>query len=193
MYGLGKSARWATLGIACLALLAGAVAWIGSSVSHVAADYEDCTEEAQAKATSSTEYSSLIARCSERFAGRRKRGGGYAYFDFMQNRTFDIAGPNPTDDERKRIDRSYMEFLGAQRREMLLSDLVKAQANLGQAGIDQAQQSAGQPLALTPKIPLPLKRPPIERTKACENGSLSCSWAKLSAAMRSAFASTRGR
>jgi hypothetical protein len=193
MYGSGKSARWATLGIACLALLAGAVAWIGSSASHVAADYEDCTEEAQAKATSSTEYSSLIAHCSERFAGRRKRGGGYAYFDFMQNRTFDIAGPNPTDDERKRIDRSYMEFLGAQRREMLLSDLVKAQANLEQAGLDQAQQSAGQPLALTPKIPLPLKRPPIERTKVCENGSLSCSWAKLSAAMRSAFASTRGR
>jgi hypothetical protein len=193
MYGLGQSARWATLGIACLALLAGAVAWIGSSALHVAADYEDCTEDAQAKATSSAEYSSLIAHCGERFAGRRKHGGGYAYFDFMQNRSFDIAGPNPTDDERKRIDHSYMEFLGAQRRETLLSDLVKAQANLGEAGLDRAQQSAGQPLALTPKIPLPLKRPPLERSKVCEDGSLSCSWAKLSAAMRGAFASTHGR
>jgi hypothetical protein len=193
MYGLGKSARWATLGIACLALLAGASAWIGGSAPHVAADYENCTEEAQAKATSSAEYSSLITHCGERFAGRRKRGGGYAYFDFMQNRSFDIAGPNPTDDERKRIDRSYMEFLGAQRREILLSDLVKAQANLEQAGLDRAQQGVGQPLALTPKIPLPVKRPPLERTKVCEDGSLSCSWAKLSAAMRSAFASTRGR
>jgi hypothetical protein len=86
-----------------------------------------------------------------------------------------------------------MEFLGAQRREILLSDLVKAQANLEQAGLDRAQQGVGQPLALTPKIPLPVKRPPLERTKVCEDGSLSCSWAKLSAAMRSAFASTRGR
>jgi hypothetical protein len=192
MHRLGKSARWATLGIACLTLLAGASAWIGSSAPHVAADYEDCTEEAQAKATSSAEYSTLITHCGERFAGRRKRGGGYAYFDFMQNRSFDLAGPNPTDDERKRIDHAYMEFLGAQRREMLLSELARAQADMGQAGLDQAQHSAGQPLALTPKIPLPLKRPPLEQTKVCEDGSLSCSWAKVTAAMRSAFASSRG-
>jgi hypothetical protein len=192
MYGLGKSARWATLGMACLALLAGAVAWIAGSAPHVAADYEDCMEEAQAKATSSAEYSTLITHCGERFAGRRKRGGGYAYFDFMQNRSFDIAGPNPTDDERKRIDHSYMEFLGAQRREMLLSELVKAQANLGQAGLDRPQQGAGQPLTLAPKVPLPLKRPPVERMKVCDDGSLSCSWAKLSATMRHAFASSRG-
>jgi hypothetical protein len=179
--------------MACLALLAGAFAWIGSSAPRVAKDYEDCAQEAQANATSSAEYSGLITHCGERFAGRRKAGGGYAYFDFMQNRSFDIAGPNPTDEERKHIDRSYMEFLGAQRREMLLSDLAKAQANLEQGGLDRAQQGAGQPLSLTPKIPLPLKRPAIERARACEDGSLSCSWAKLSAAVRSAFASERGR
>ena len=191
MYRLGKSARWVTLAVACLLLLAGASVWIGSSAPQVAKDYEDCAEEAQANATSSAEYSKLITHCGERFAGRRKAGGGYAYFDFMQNRTFDIAGPNPTEDERKRIDLSYMEFLGAQRREMLLSDLAKAQANQEQAGLDRVQQ--GPPLALTPKVPLPLKRPPIVRTKRCEDGSLSCSWAKLSAAVRSAFASARER
>ena len=190
MYRWGKSARWAAPAMACLALFAGAYAWIGSS-PRVAKDYEDCTEEAQANAASSAEYSRLITHCNERFAGRRKAGGGYAYFDFMQNRTFDIAGPNPTDDERKQIDRSYIEFLGAQRREMLLSDLAKAQANLEQAGLDRTQQAVGPPLALTPKIPLPLKRPPIVRAKVCEDGSLSCSWAKLSAAVRGAFASTR--
>jgi hypothetical protein len=193
MYGWGQSARWATLGIACLALLAGASVWIGGTAPHVAADYEECAAEAEAKATSSAEYSVLIGHCGERFAGRRKRGGGYSYFDFMQNRSFDIAGPNPTDDERKRIDHSYMEFLGAQRREMLLSELTKAQANLGQAELDRAQQGAGQPLTLAPKVPLPLKRPPVERMKPCDDGSLSCSWAKLSAAMRHTFASSRGR
>jgi hypothetical protein len=193
MYRLGKSAPWAALAMACLALLAVASAWIGGTAPHVTKDYEDCTEEAQANATSNVEYSKLITHCGERFAGRRKAGGGYAYFDFMQNRTFEIAGPNPTDDERKQIDRSYMEFLGSQRREMLLSDLAKAQANLEQAGLDRVQEGAGPPLALTPKVPLPLKRPPIVRAKVCEDGSLSCSWAKLSAAVRSAFASGRGR
>jgi hypothetical protein len=193
MKRLGKSARWVVPTIACLVLLAGASAWIGSSALHVTKDYEDCAEEARSNAASSAEYSRLITHCGERFAGRRKAGGGYVYFDFMQDRSFDIAGPNPTEDERKQIDRSYMEFLSSQRRERLLSDLTIAQANQEQAGIDRAELSVGPPLVLTPRVPLPLKRPVIERAKACEDSSLSCSWTKLSATVRSAFASARGR
>jgi hypothetical protein len=167
----------------------GATAWIsyGNSGSHIAKDHEDCAEEAQANAASRAD-SKLIIHCGERFAGRRKVGGGYTYFDFMQNRSFDIAGPNPTEDERKQIDRFYMEFLGSKRREMLLSDLAKAQANQEQTTSELGRQDIGAPLVLTPKIPLPAKRPPIQRVKACEDGSLSCSWAKLSAAVRNAFA-----
>ena len=157
---------------------------------RVAKDYEDCAAEAQANSSSNIEYSRSITLCSERFAGRRKAGGGYRYFDFMQNRSFDIAGPNPTEGERKQIDRSYMNFLGAQRREMLLSDLAKAQANEEQAAFGRGRQDAEAPLALTPKIPLPVKRPVVERSKSCEDGSLTCSWAKLSAAVKNAFAST---
>src|SRR5579872_3985814 len=102
MYRLGKSAGWA-LAIASLALVAGASALIGygSSGPPVAQDYEECADEAKTNASSDTEYSNLMTHCGERFAGRRKNGGGYSYFDFMQNKTFDIAGPNPTDDERK--------------------------------------------------------------------------------------------
>ena len=179
--------------MASLGLLVGATAWIryGNSGPHVAKDYEDCAEEAQANAASRAD-SKLIIHCGERFAGRRKVGGGYTYFDFMQNRSFDIAGPNPTEDERKQIDRFYMEFLGSKRREMLLSDLAKAQANQEQAALDPARQDAGAPLALTPKIPLPAKRPVVERSKTCEDGSLSCGWAKLSTAVRNAFASSAG-
>jgi hypothetical protein len=194
MYGLSKRAGWG-LAIASLALLAGAASvWIGyrSSVPRVAQDYEECADEAKTNASSDAEYSKLIIHCGERFAGRRKVGGGYAYFDFMQNRTFDIAGPNPTESERKQIDHHYMEFLGATRREMILSELVKAQANQEQTGIDNARQNAGAPLALAPKVPLPVKRPVVERTKPCEDGSLSCGWTKLSAAVRSAFASSNG-
>jgi hypothetical protein len=191
MYRLGKSAGWA-LAIASLALLAGASAWIGygSSGPRVAQDYEECADEAKTNASSGPEYSKLIIHCGERFAGRRKSGGGYTYFDFMQNKTFDIAGPNPTESESKQIDHSYMEFLGAARRETILSELMKAQANMEQAGIDRSRQNAGAPLPLTSKIPLPAKRSVVERSKPCEDGSLSCGWAKLSAAVRGAFASS---
>jgi hypothetical protein len=190
MYKPGKSAGWGAA-IAALVLLAAASAWLGygGSALHVAKDYEDCAEEAQANASSKAEYTRSITLCSERFAGRRKAGGGYRYFDFMQNRSFDIAGPNPTEGERKHIDRSYMDFLGAQRREMILSELAKAQANAEQAALGRGRQDADAPLALTPKIPLPVKRPLVERSKSCEAGSLSCSWAKLSAAVKNAFAS----
>jgi hypothetical protein len=187
-----KGAGWGLAIVAVLALPTVATVQLGyrSSEPHVAKDYEECAEEARSNTSSSVEYSKLITHCGERFAGRRKAGGGYTYFDFMQNRTFDIAGPNPTEDERKQIDRSYMEFLGAQRREMLLSDLAKA--NQEQAALDPARQNAGTPLAITPKIPLPAKRPVVERSKTCEDESLSCGWAKLSAAVRNAFASSAG-
>jgi hypothetical protein len=119
MFRLSRSAEWG-FAMATLGLLVGATAWIsyGNSGPHIAKDYEECAEEAQANAASRAD-SELITRCGERFAGRRKVGGGYTYFDFMQNRSFDIAGPNPTKDERKQIDRFYMEFLGSKRREML--------------------------------------------------------------------------
>jgi hypothetical protein len=193
MYRFGRAAGWG-LAAASLALLVGASVWIGYGISgrHIASDYEDCAVEAQTSAASIAEYSKLILHCGERFAGRRKVGGGYTYFDFMQNRSFDIAGPNPSEDERKQIDRSYMEFLGSQRREMFLSDLAKAQADQEQPTFQRGRQDAGALLALSPKIPLPAKRPPTERSKTCEDGSLSCSWAKLSAAVKNAFALSAG-
>jgi hypothetical protein len=182
--------------VAVLALAAGAATVLlfsyQSSGPRAARDYEECADEARTNASSETEYSELITRCSVRFAGRRKAGGGYAYFDFLQNKTFDIAGPNPTESEHRQIEHSYMEYLGATGREMFLADLAKAQANLEQAGSDRARQNAGTPLALSPRIPLPTKRPTVERSKPCEDGSLSCGWAKFSAAVRGAFAASPG-
>jgi hypothetical protein len=191
MYQLGNRARWG-VGILGSALLALAAVWLGyrSSESLIARDYEECTELAQADSSSAVQSSQSISHCGERFAGRRKAGGGYAYFDFMQNRTFDIAGPNPNEEERKKIDRSYVKFLAAQGREIFLSDLAKAQANQEQAAFERGRQDVGPPLALTPKVPLPVRRPALEHVRSCEGGSLSCSWAKLSAAVKNAFASS---
>ncbi len=186
MYNPRKSVGSA---LAVVAVLAGTFYWIGFPSSHtVPRDYEECANEAKAN-ISTAEYSRQIEDCSARFAGRRKLGGGYTYFDFMQNRSFDIAGPNPTADERKQIDLSYMEFLRAQRQEILSSDFAKAKADREQAALE-AEKNIGPPLALTPKVPLPVRRPAVERSKICDDGSLSCGWAKLSAAVRSAFASS---
>jgi hypothetical protein len=194
MYKPRNVVEWG-IAAAVFALLAMTIVWFGYGGSEplVAKDYEECAENAQTNAPSNIEYNKLITRCSERFAGRRKAGGGYAYFDFMQDKTFDIAGPNPTEGERKQIDRSYMQYLGAQRREMFLSDLAKAQANTEQTAFERGRRDAGAPLDLMPRIPLPAKRPLIERAKSCGDGSLSCSWAKLTAAVKNAFASSPGK
>jgi hypothetical protein len=193
MYKPRKDAGWRLAIAAVLALLSGVTVLLSYPKSELQVkDYEECVAEAKTNASSDIESSKLITHCGESFAGRRKAGGGYAYFDFMQNKTFDIAGPNPTESERKQIDHHYMEFLGTTRREMILSELMKAQANQEQAGPDRAPQNVGAPLVLTPKIPLPAKRPVVERSRVCEDGSLSCGWAKLSAAVRNAFASSNG-
>src|ERR1700730_5773629 len=102
-----------------LALLALVGLWldIRGSPPQSAQDFEDCVEQVHAKAPANAERGALMKACDARFAGRRKAGSGYTYYDFMQDRNFDIAGPNPTAEERKQIDRAYMDFLDTQRRE----------------------------------------------------------------------------
>src|SRR6185437_14944750 len=79
------------------------------------ADFEECAEAADKLATKQ-DKSAALADCNAKFAGRRKAGGGYAYYDFLQDRTFDIAGPNPTPEEQRKIDQSYALYLANQRR-----------------------------------------------------------------------------
>jgi hypothetical protein len=127
------------------------------------------------------------------FAGRRKEGGGYTYYDFMQNRHFDILGPNPTAEERKQIDRQYIGFLDAQRREAISAELAQRQNEQLRADLERARQPVGPPMVLTPRnqSSSAAKRS-IDRSKPtrCEDGSLICSWAKFSAVVKNAFASS---
>jgi hypothetical protein len=189
MYRLldGGIEKW-LVAFVVLASLALASWWLDSEVvsPQAARDFEECVEQAQANAASDEERGRLNGECNARFAARRRAGGGYTYFDFMQNRNFDIAGPNPTADERKQIDREYMNFLDSQRRENLSAELAKRQIEALQANMEIAREPAGQPMIL-----LPRKRP-IERSKPgpCEDASLSCSWAKFSAVVKNAFASS---
>jgi len=175
-------------------LLALVALWLGFRESELplASDFEECVEQVQVKRLSNDERVALMTDCNVRFAGRRKAGGGYSYFDFMQGRTFDIAGPNPTVEEHKQIDGAYMAFLDAQRREAILAELAKRQNERLRADVENMGQPVGPPIELTPKNPA-TKRP-IDRSKStrCEDGSLTCSWVKFSAAVKNAFASSSG-
>ncbi len=73
-------------------------------------DFEACADPAE-KAKTKEDKTAALAECNAKFAGRRKPGGGYTYYDFMQDRTFDIAGPNPTSEEQKKIDEQYTVYL----------------------------------------------------------------------------------
>jgi hypothetical protein len=171
-----------------LALLALPVGWLAfhGSQPQLARDFEECVEQVEARSPDNDERRALTTACNARFAGRRKAGGGYTYYDFMQNRNFDIAGPNPTAEERKQIDREYMGFLDTQRREAISAELAKKQNEQLQADLESAHQPVGPPMML-----LPRKRP-IDRSKPvrCEEASLSCSWARFSAVVKNAFASS---
>jgi len=141
------------------------------------ADYEDCAEAAGKLATKE-EKSAALGECSAKFAGRRKPGGnGYTYYDFMQDRSFDIAGPNPTPEEQKYIDQQYTVYLENQRR----SNIAAAFAKQQQMQLEQASLKSDAPT--TAKIPVPQERPKVlagETRPRCPRHTFSCEWPKLS-------------
>ena len=112
--------------------------WWGS---HAPADFEECADSAE-KVTIKEARTAALSACNAKFAGRRKPGGGYSYFDFMQNRNFDIAGPNPTPEEQKKIDEQYTAYLDNERRSSIAAAFAakqqQQQASLNQASLKQA-------------------------------------------------------
>jgi hypothetical protein len=190
---------WALASLCCLAAIS---IWLSIQwwPSYSPRDYEECSEIAEAKALSKEERAGLINRCGAQFAGRRKPGGGYTYHDFMQNRHFDIAGPNPSPEELKNIDQEYVGYLDVQRRDAIAATLAKKQSDQLQADLEKAQQqptgsttNVGPPMVITPPNALATgTKEPIDRSRAtrCDDGSLSCNWSKFSATLKSAFGST---
>jgi hypothetical protein len=169
------------------------------SAPESARDFEECVEALgpapsfnRSGAPPNNEHGGA-ANCNARFAGRRKPSGGYTYYDFMQGRTFDIAGPNPTAEERNWIDREYIGFLDTQRRETVAAEMAKRQDEQLRSDLDKERQPAGPPLVLTPRNTSSLvAKQPADRSKAtrCDDNSLACGWSKLSAVVKNAFASS---
>src|SRR5207344_1072592 len=107
-------------------------------------DFESCADVAE-KAKTKEEKTTALAECNVKFAGRRKPGGGYTYYDFMQDRTFDIAGPNPTPEEQKKIDEQYTAYLERERRNSIAAALAAKQ---------QQEQEQNQPLQRVQEVSL---------------------------------------
>jgi hypothetical protein len=150
--------------------------------SHQPADFEECADLAE-KTAAKEARTAALAECNAKFAGRRKPGGGYTYFDFMQNRSFDIAGPNPTPEEQRQIDEQYADYLEDQRRSSIAAAFAARQQQLRrQASLKSAVERA-LPLATAsiPKPPLPTSAPRrIKPAAACPRDSFSCEWPRLS-------------
>ncbi|MDD1519766.1 hypothetical protein ACNJYD_03620 [Bradyrhizobium sp. DASA03005] len=148
-------------------------------------DFEECADAAE-KAATKAEKTAALADCNAKFAGRRKLGGGYSYYDFLQDRTFDIAGPNPTPEEQKKIDEAYTAYLAKQRRS---NEAAQATARQQREQQEQQVQQLQQVALRTEveRVPVPVERPKVQqaagaRPKAapCTKSSFSCEWPRLS-------------
>jgi hypothetical protein len=201
MFQFGNGVPAWLLAVAVAAVSALAIVWLqfgGPPSPDLATDYEDCVARMQAQGAPSAELDGMLTGCSARFAGRRKpEGSGYTYYDFMQEKKFDIAGPNPTAEERKAIDREYIVYLDGQKREAMSAALAKRQDDQLRADIETARQPAGEPLALAPAtVPLPVPRRVAEqreRARHCAESPLTCTLSKLTTAVKGAFASSKTR
>jgi hypothetical protein len=143
------------------------------------ADFEECADNAEKAATGEARTAAL-SECNAKFAGRRKPGGGYTYFDFMQNRTFDIAGPNPTPQEQKRIDEQYTVYLDNQRRSNIAAAFAAKQAQLQQASLKSESAKSPLPAAGVSKPSAPAVEARHIRATNCARHSFSCDWPRLS-------------
>ena len=152
-------------------------------------DFESCADVAE-KASTKEEKTTKLAECNAKFAGRRKLGGGYTYYDFMQDRTFDIAGPNPTPEEQKKIDEQYTAYLERERRNHVAAALAAKQQQPEPPPAQDLQQvslrsdPASPPPAETEKVPVPVASPVKQaariRAAQCAKNQFSCEWPRLS-------------
>ncbi len=155
-------------------------------------DYEDCVARAEKTDTSKETRAAMVTECDGKFSGRRKPGGGYSYYDFMQDRHFDIAGPNPTPEELKMIDQEYTGYLERQRHAAIAAALLQKQHQ-------QAEGATASPLAhpattgaiIAAKPPIMPRhvaaaRPARPKGPPCQS-RLSCTWTDLSASVRGLF------
>lgn len=172
--------------VVCGAMLVSAQAGAGWW-SRAPVDYEDCAAAVEKTAVSASDKDKRLTVCEAKFAGRRKPGGGYVYYDFMQNRHFDIAGPNPTPEEQKRIDKQYAAYLSDQRQSIIVAAFRQKQLQVEQtrAVAGHVKLTPGSRPAERPRITvLPRPRPKVFARRCTDEFFSSCHWPRISSGMR---------
>jgi hypothetical protein len=160
------------------------------SPDYLPRDYEDCAEIAKRTAVSASAIGALLYDCNTKFAGRRKASGGYTYNDFMQGRDFDIAGPNPTAEELKQMDQSFMGYLD----KLWMDSNASASAQMQQGDLGNTKRSkptrAGLPSTSAPTNPARKTngRSSSGRETSCEDNMLSCKWSNFLAGVKALLA-----
>jgi hypothetical protein len=172
----------ALLGCCAMAPMRAQAQWWTSSP----ADFEDCAERAGQSAASTVAKGELLGECEAGFAGRRKPGGGYTYYDFMQIRSFDIAGPNPTTAEQRAIDEAYMLYLDHQRRNVILAAFTRTQREQPLAALGPLDKAAITPTSTPARtIRSGSVITPRPRPKTADCGEpLACGWSRLTAGVK---------
>lgn len=172
-----------------LVLLTGLCVVSGAGLSHAEwwkiyspKDFEDCSTSADQPGLSKDAKAKIISECDAKFPGRRKAGGGYTYFDFMQNRNFDIAGPKPTPQELKRMDQEYLAFLETN------PEVPEQSVDPGQALAAISNQMKPLPDQKLARPVVTEKQPvapaPVRKKAACKDDALSCGLAKITASVK---------
>jgi hypothetical protein len=149
-------------------------------------DFEECADVAE-KAASKDARRTALSECNAKFAGRRKPSGGYTYFDFMQNRSFDIAGPNPTPEEQKQIDEQYAAYLENQRRRSIAAAFAAKQQQLQLQASLTSESDHAAPTTTAVGIarpPVPASDPRRTKQANCQQHSFSCEWPRLSESIK---------
>jgi hypothetical protein len=147
------------------------------------ADFEDCAERAERSGSARDAKASLLSDCEAKFAARRKVGGGYTYHDFMQNRSFDIAGPNPTAAEQRMIDEQYAAYLDRHRRSIILAAFTEKQRQQQQASLEPDQPAPIVAPRQTKPVTIVTPRP-RPKSANCAAEPLACSWSRLSSGLK---------
>jgi hypothetical protein len=170
----------AMIGCAALSCSQASAQWWSRGPS----DFEECADVAE-KAVNKEARRTALSECNAKFAGRRKPSGGYTYFDFMQNRSFDIAGPNPTPEEQKQIDEQYAVYLENQRRRSIAAAFAAKQQQLQQqASLTSENERAAPVTGSIAKPPVPASDPRRAKQAACQQHSFSCEWPRLSESIK---------
>jgi hypothetical protein len=97
----------------------------------------------------------------------------------MQNRHFDVAGPNPTPEEQKHIDEQYAAYLGRERRSAIAAAFTRKQQQLQHAAPQGEKKSAARGATNKPRVATAgnaLSRP---ASAICARDSFSCNWPRL--------------